>query len=428
MEVDPRLANVGFGIQRMRDYILRRMLLVPLTFLGITLVAFLLTRFVPGGPIERALAEKLQASQKHLSLTGLSATGPASPEELDNLKRQYGFDRPLLEAYGIWLGVLPGPASWGIVRLNADGNAALEISNPHSDSKEIIHLNVTTKKAPQIIVTISDGSAAPQWNAEPAPLPMDPNPATRVVVYSPKFSGILQGNLGTSAESDRSVASLLWEKIPISAWFGFWSILIAYLVAVPLGVYKALNNGSIGDGVTSALVFFGFAVPGFVLALGSMYLICFHLNWLPHSGFNWNEPFRHTILPLACESAGAFATMTLFMKNSLLDNLNADYIRTARAKGVSANRVVYVHALRNSIIPLAANFGNNLSFFLTGAFLIEYTFDIDGLGLLGYDSLVHRDFPVFLGLLTVSSLTLLIGNIISDLCLAAVDPRIRFNK
>jgi microcin C transport system permease protein len=412
----------------MRDYILRRMLLVPLTFLGITLVAFLLTRFVPGGPIERALAEKLQASQKHVSLTGLSATGPASPEELDNLKRQYGFDRPLLEAYGIWLGVLPGPSSWGIARLSSEGQATLEISDPHSDTPATVQLTITSTAENKLIIKFPNGTHASNWKAEPAPLPLDPNPARRLVIYAPKFSGILQGNLGTSAESDRSVASLLWEKIPISAWFGFWSILIAYLIAVPLGVYKGLNNGSIGDGITSALVFFGFAIPGFILALGSMYLICFHLNWLPHSGFNWNEPIRHTLLPLACESAGAFATMTLFMKNSLLDNLNADYIRTARAKGVSANRVVYVHALRNSIIPLAASFGNNLSFFLTGAFLIEYTFDIDGLGLLGYDSLVHRDFPVFLGLLTVSSLTLLIGNIISDLCLAAVDPRIRFNK
>ncbi len=403
-------------------------MLVPLTFLGITLVAFLLTRFVPGGPIERALAEKLQASQKHVSLTGLSATGPASPEELDNLKRQYGFDRPLLEAYGIWLGVVPGPSSWAIVRLNSDGQASAEISDPDSDSSTSVKLTLTSAAENKFIIKFPNGTLASHWKAELAPLPLDPNPAPRVVVYAPKFSGILQGNLGTSAESDRSVASLLWEKIPISAWFGFWSILIAYTVAVPLGVYKALNNGSIGDGITSALVFFGFAIPGFILALGSMYLICFHLNWLPHSGFNWSEPIRHTILPLACESAGAFATMTLFMKNSLLDNLNADYIRTARAKGVSANRVVYVHALRNSIIPLAASFGNNLSFFLTGAFLIEYTFDIDGLGLLGYDSLVHRDFPVFLGLLTVSSLTLLIGNIISDLCLAAVDPRIRFNK
>ncbi len=412
----------------MRDYILRRMLLVPLTFLGITLVAFLLTRFVPGGPIERALAEKLQASQKHVGLAGLSSTGPASPEELDNLKRQYSFDRPILEAYGIWLGALPGPASWGITRLDSDGKGALEISNPDSSKKENVRLGVLVDSQKKLLIKFADGTIAKEWVAELAPLPMDPNPATRVVVYSPKFSGILQGNLGTSAESDRSVSSLLWEKIPLSAWFGFWSILIAYLVAVPLGVYKALNNGSIGDGITSALVFFGFAIPGFVLALGSMYLICFHLNWLPHSGFNWNEPIRHTILPLACESAGAFATMTLFMKNSLLDNLNADYIRTARAKGASPNRVVYIHALRNSIIPLAANFGNNLSFFLTGAFLIEYTFDIDGLGLLGYDSLVHRDFPVFLGLLTVSSITLLIGNIISDLCLAAVDPRIRFHK
>ena len=125
---------------------------------------------------------------------------------------------------------------------------------------------------------------------------------------------------------------------------------------------------------------------------------------------------------------GAFTALTLFTRNGLLDNLAADYVRTAKAKGLSHGRIVFVHALRNSLIPLAATFGGNLGFFLTGSFLIEVTFNIPGLGLLGYDSLVHRNYPVFLGLLTLSSLAMLIGNIVSDLCVAAVDPRIRFDK
>jgi microcin C transport system permease protein len=162
-------------------------------------------------------------------------------------------------------------------------------------------------------------------------------------------------------------------------------------------------------------------------------LLCFQLGWFPTKGFDWNHlswagRFHHTIVPLACEMIGAFTALTLFTRNGLLDNLAADYVRTAKAKGLSHRRVVFVHALRNSLIPLAATFGGNLGFFLTGSFLIEVTFNIPGLGLLGYDSLVHRDFPVFLGLLTLSSLAMLLGNIISDLCVAAVDPRIRFDK
>jgi microcin C transport system permease protein len=149
----------------------------------------------------------------------------------------------------------------------------------------------------------------------------------------------------------------------MSIWFGFWGMIIAYLIAIPLGISKALRHGSIYDSASSVLIFIGFAVPGFVLALSGLYLFCFHFPVLPHSGFNWSEPFKSTILPLACESAGAFAAMTLFMKNSLLDNLSADYMRTAKAKGVSSHRALYVHALRNSIIPLAASFGQNLRFF-----------------------------------------------------------------
>jgi len=125
---------------------------------------------------------------------------------------------------------------------------------------------------------------------------------------------------------------------------------------------------------------------------------------------------------------GSFTALTLFTRNGLLDNLGADYVRTARAKGLGFRRIVYVHALRNSLIPIAATFGHNLGFFLTGAFLIEVTFNLPGMGLLGFDALVHRNFPVFLGLLTLSSVAMLLGNIVSDLCVAAADPRIRFDK
>lgn len=410
----------------MRDYVLKRLLLIPLTFVGITLVAFLMTRLVPGGPIERAMAEKIQAQQKIAGRVGLSASGPASPEECDNLKRQYGFDRPALEAYCIWLGVLRGQNNWAITRLNSEGYGEVEVMTSKSTLTQKVMIQKNAKG--ELNLSSVNQKELSEWQAEKAPLTNDTEKSERVIVYQSQFNGILQGNLGYSSESDKPVMELILQKLPLSMWFGFWGIVIAYFVAVPLGISKALHNGSAFDSVSSVLIFFSFAIPGFVLALSGLYLFCFHFPLLPHSGFNWSEPIKSTILPLACESAGAFASMTLFMKNSLLDNLSADYMRTAKAKGVSSRRALYVHALRNSIIPLASSFGQNLGFFLTGSFLIEYTFDIDGIGLLSYDAIVHRDFPVFLGLLTLSSIVLLIGNILSDLCLAAVDPRIRFQK
>jgi len=410
----------------MRDYVLRRLLLIPLTFLGITLVAFLMTRLVPGGPIERAMAEKVQAQQKMNVRVGLSASGPASPEELDNLKRQYGFDRPVLEAYGIWLGIIRGQNNWAITRLSSEGRGEVEVLSSNSSSTQ----KLIIQKNPQgeLILNTKEPADISQWKVTEAPLANDTDKNLRVVVFQSQFNGILQGNFGYSTASDKPALDLILQKLPLSIWFGFWGMLIAYFVAVPLGISKALRHGSLFDSASSVLIFFGFAIPGFVLALSGLYLFCFHFSLLPHSGFNWSEPIKSTILPLACQSAGAFAAMTMFMKNSLLDNLTADYMRTAKAKGVSSRRALYVHALRNSIIPLAASFGQNIGFFLTGSFLIEYTFDIDGIGLLSYDALVHRDFPVFLGLLTISSIVLLIGNILSDLCVAAVDPRIRFQK
>jgi len=413
----------------MRDYVLRRLLLVPLTFVGITLVAFSFTRFVPGGPIEQALADRQQADRKRSSAARPS--GPASPEELDNLKRRYGFDRPLLEAYAIWLGIMPGPADWTTVRLDKEGQAEAEVSD---DLKPGQSFKLAVKLSGQTFsVQTPDGKPREPWRASLAPLPDDPEKALRVLVYRKAYSGLLQGQLGDSTGSDKPVWDEIKARLPISAWFGGWSLLLAYAVSIPLGVAKALKRDGWFDRLSSQILFVLYSIPGFILAVAMLQLLCFQLGWFPTKGFDWNHlswagRFHHTIVPLACEMIGAFTALTLFTRNGLLDNLAADYVRTAKAKGLSHRRVVMVHALRNSLIPLAATFGGNLGFFLTGSFLIEVTFNIPGLGLLGYDSLVHRDFPVFLGLLTLSSLAMLLGNIISDLCVAAVDPRIRFDK
>lgn len=409
----------------MLRYLLRRLSLIPLTFLGITFVAFLFTRFVPGGPIEQALAERQQAAQKRLGMGGTGASdasGPASPEEIDNLKRRYGFDRPLLEAYAIWLGAWPGPADWVTVRLKADGTGEAELPAAAPDNpKATRKVALRSEGGKPLIVDSPSG-----WVIEPAPLADDPNPAPRVVLYRPEFSGILQLDLGKSSVDDRPVWDILVARFPVSAWFGLWSILLAYLVSIPLGMAKAMAHGRAFDSASSGVLFVLYAIPGFVLAVALQQWLCFHLGWFPHSGFE--RTWHYTALPLACMSVGSFTLMTLFVKNSLLDNLSSDHVRTARAKGLGRWRVLLLHGLRNSLIPLAANFGQIIGFFLTGSFLIEVTFDIPGMGLVSYDALVQRNFPVFLGILTLSSLLMLVGNILSDLCLAAADPRIRFDK
>jgi len=420
----------------MREYILKRLMLIPLTFIGITFVAFCFTRFVPGGPIEQAMMERQQADQKRTN-THARPTGPASPEELDNLKRHYGFDKPLYEAYAIWLGVMPGPDSWAIARLDQHNRAEVEVAD---DTKA----NSLTSEPPTVKLTVEDSPAGlvvlgpshlPRagWVAERAPLPDDPEKAPRVVVYHPTFSGLLQLNLGASTESDKPVWEEIKSRLPLSIWFGFWALFLAYAISIPLGVFKALKRDSAFDTITSQILFLFYSVPSYVLAVAFLQFFCYKLGWFPTKGFDWNhltwaERIRYTTMPLICNTLGAFTALTLFTRNGLLESLGADYVRTARAKGVKPMRIIFVHALRNSLIPLAATFGHNLGFFLTGSFLIEVTFNIPGMGLLGYDALMHRNFPVFLGLLTLSSLAMLVGNVVSDFCVAMADPRIRFDR
>ena len=214
---------------------------------------------------------------------------------------------------------------------------------------------------------------------------------------------------------------------------------MTYLVCIPLGVLKAVKDKTWIDSVTSILIFTGYAVPAFVLGLILVVFFGGRLEWFPMEGFtgdhfddlSWGgqvwDVVYHSILPLTCYLIGAFASMTVLMKNSLLENLSTDYVRTAFAKGLPASQVIWKHALRNSLIPLAASFGNNISLVFTGSYLIETVFNIDGLGLLGFQAITERDYPVVLGSLFLTSLIFLLGNILSDLCLAWVDPRIRFS-
>nr|MBX2808524.1 ABC transporter permease subunit [Cellvibrionaceae bacterium] len=228
------------------------------------------------------------------------------------------------------------------------------------------------------------------------------------------------------------------ERLPVAIFYGLATVFFTYLIAVPLGIAKAIKHHSAFDNITSVLVFVGYAIPGFVLGILLIYQFAARLEWFPLGGFtsdffDYMTPgqkllnlLHHAVLPLIAYLAGSFAFMTLMMKNSLMDNLSADYMRTAMAKGLTFNTAVYRHALRNSLIPLATNFGHIISLVLTGSFLIETVFNIDGLGLLGYEAIIQRDYPTVMGVLVISSVLFLLGNILSDVCVALVDPRVKF--
>jgi len=337
----------------MTAYFIRRFLLIIPTFIGITIMVFTITRFVPGGPIERIIA---QARQMQGSMGGDSVQGnqPLSEDQIEELKRYYGFDKPVLISYFIWL------------------------------------------------------------------------------------ARVLTGDLGTSTRYYDPVWEMIRERIPISLYFGVITMMLVYGVCIPLGIAKAIRHKSAFDNVSSLIVFIGYAIPGWVV--GVMLLLMFASQWefFPLGGL-MSDDFEelslirqardivwHTILPLTAYVAGSFTVMTFLMKNTLMDNLAADYVRTAIAKGLPFGKAVFRHALRNSLIPIATHFGNNISVILTGSFLIEKVFNIDGMGLLAYESVLERDYPVVLGILVISSLLLMIGNILSDICVAITDPRVQF--
>lgn len=338
----------------MRGYFLRRLLLIPPTLIGITLIVFFITRLVPGGPLEQAIMRAQMVSESGRAGSAPGQGTALSADQLEQLKHYYGFDKPWYEAYALWLGK------------------------------------------------------------------------------------VCTGNLGTSYRYNEPVWDLMKDRFPISVYYGVITLVLTYLVCIPLGVLKAIRHNSWVDTSSSVLIFVGYAVPGYVL--GALLLVFFaaRLRWFPMGGFvgddfadlsHWGQTvdlLRHSILPLACYLVGSFAFVTLLMKNHLMDNLAADYMRTAVAKGVSYRRAVLTHALRNSLIPIATNFGQNISLFVFGSFLIETIFDINGFGLLGYTSILDRDYPVVMGVLLISSVLLLVGNILSDVLVALVDPRIKF--
>ena len=342
----------------MTSYFLRRLLLIVPTFIGITMAAFVVMHFVPGGPIER------QILQYKMAMAGEGASGGSTgvysteipPEAIEQMKKFYGFDKPVHIRYALWL--------WNVVHLD----------------------------------------------------------------------------LGRSYIFQDPVWDIIKSRFPISIFLGLTGFVMSYLVCVPLGVWKAVKHGSKFDFMSSLIVFLGYSIPGW--ALGTALLVLFgggsFFNLFPLGGFrpnNWEylgffqkitAQIHYMFLPVVCYMIAEFATLTILTKNSLMENLGQDYVRTAFAKGLGENKVIFKHALRNSLIPIATGLGHVISLILAGSFLIEKVFNIDGMGYLGYTSIIQRDYPVALGILVISSVLLLFGNILSDIVYVIVDPRIRF--
>jgi microcin C transport system permease protein len=340
----------------MATYFLRRLLLVIPTFIGITLAVFVITHFVPGGPVERRIMQYQMAVAQEGG-AGAGRTGLSLPAEaVEEIRRYYGFDKPVHIRYAQWL--------WNVVRLD----------------------------------------------------------------------------LGESYIYREPVWDVIKLRFPISIALGLTGFLLSYLVCVPLGVMKAIHHRSRFDFISSTIVFLGYSVPGWALGTALLVLFGGGTFWsvFPLGGFrplDWEylsfgekivAQAHHMFLPVLCYMVGSFATLTILTKNSLLENLGQDYVRTAFAKGLHERRVIFVHALRNSLIPIATGLGHVFSLILAGSFLIERVFNIDGMGYLGYTSILQRDYPVALGILVIGSLLMLLGNILSDVIYAIVDPRIRF--
>jgi microcin C transport system permease protein len=249
-----------------------------------------------------------------------------------------------------------------------------------------------------------------------------------------------QFDLGQSFFYPKNVWSLIQEKLPVSISLGLWTFFLSYLISVPLGIAKAVRAGTRFDTLTSLLVLVGYAIPGFVLGVALLVVFGGQLQWFPLRGLtssNWEQLswgakvvdyLWHIALPVTASVLGAFAVITMLTKNAFLEESRKQYVLTARAKGLSENRVLYRHVMRNALIPLVTGFpAAFIGAFFTGSLLIETLFSLDGLGLLSYEAVIRRDYPVVLGTLYLFTLIGLFTKLISDLCYLWVDPRVKFD-
>lgn len=247
-------------------------------------------------------------------------------------------------------------------------------------------------------------------------------------------------DLGKSFYQHKDVWQLVKEKLPVSISLGLWTFFLSYLIAVPLGVAKAVRAGSRFDLVTTLIVLVGYAIPGFVLGVALLVVFGGQLQWFPLRGLtssNWEtlslggkivDYLWHIALPVTAMVLGSFAVTAMLTKNAFLEEIRKQYVLTARAKGLDENRVLWKHVLRNALIPIITGFpAAFIGAFFTGSLLIERLFSLDGLGLLSYESVIRRDYPVVLGTLYMFTLIGLVTKLISDLSYVLVDPRVKFD-
>jgi microcin C transport system permease protein len=345
-------------------YISKRLLLMIPTLFGVMLVTFMVTQFVPGGPVEQ-LVSQLEGRAGHggeasSGTRGLyrGATG-LDAERLQEIRALYGFDKPLYQ----------------------------------------------------------------------------------------RFIGMMKNymvfDLGDSYFHNRSVMELIVSKLPVSISIGVWTFLIVYTTCIPLGIAKAIRDGSMFDVVSSTLILVGYSIPGFVLGITLLVLFGGGSFWdvFPLRGLvsdNWEslswfgrilDYLWHMVLPITASVIGSFAVMTMLTKNSFIEEIRKQYVLTARAKGLTENAVLYKHVFRNAIIPLVTGFpAAFIGAFFTGSLLIETIFSLDGLGLLSYESVLKRDYPVVLGTLYLFTLLGLFAKLLADISYVLIDPRIHFES
>jgi microcin C transport system permease protein len=343
-------------------YLLKRILLMIPTLVGVMAITFVVTQFVPGGPVEKMISkiEGFGAGGGEIQArNGGMYRGHAGLDEdrLAELKILYGFDQPPISRF------------FGMMK------------------------------------------------------------------------NYLLFDFGVSYHHHRSVVELVISRLPVSMSLGLWTFLIVYGACVPLGIRKAVHDGSRFDIVSSTIILVGYAIPGFVLGIvlivlfgGGSFWAVFPLrglvsdNWHDLSGVRKIFDYLwHMVLPITASAVGSLAVMTMLTKNSFLEEIRKQYVLTARAKGLSEGRVLYKHIFRNGIIPIITGFpGYFIASFFTGSLLIETIFSLDGMGLLAYDSVLNRDYPVVLGTLYFFTLIGLIARLLSDLSYVAADPRIGF--
>lgn len=353
----------------MYAYIVRRLVLMIPTLVGVLLINFAIVQFAPGGPIEQVMAQVQGTADLSTSRFSGAAADEVSgesrggrgldPAYIAELEAQFGFDQPAHERFLKMLG------------------------------------------------------------------------------------DYARFDLGESFYRDQTVLALIADKLPVSVSLGLWTLVLTYLISIPLGIRKAVRDGSAFDVWTSAVVIVGYAIPGFLFAI--LLIVIFagggYLDWFPLRGLvsdNWEQlawPARildylwHLVLPVLAMVIGGFAGLTMLTKNSFLEEINKQYVMTARAKGVSERRVLYGHVFRNAMLIVIAGFpAAFVGVLFTGALLIEVIFSLDGLGLLGFESVVNRDYPVVFGSLFIFTLIGLVLNLLGDLMYVMVDPRIDFER